>query len=142
MSATLTDRETAEAIGERLRSIASPARLMILAFLAAGERSVGEIEQGLGLKQPGLSQQLADLRQSGWVATRRQAKSIFYRLANTNVARLVLSLPNLLSEDEAGVADLVSALTAPDRAQHPKASAPVAAAVFARAARRNPARDA
>jgi ArsR family transcriptional regulator len=137
MTPPLIERQTADDIAEKLRSLANPTRLRILAYLASGERSVGEIEQGLSLKQPGLSQQLADLRQAGWVTTRRQAKSIFYRLANRNISRLIVSLETLLADDEVEFASLVSALSTPD--PHPVGGpAPpqaLEAAVFALAGR-------
>ena len=46
------------------------------------ELSVSEIEQTLGIQQPRLSRELAKLRDEGLVETRREAKSIFYRLSD------------------------------------------------------------
>ena len=45
-----------------MRSLSNPNRLMIACALAEGEQSVSELEDRLGIKQPILSQQLADLR--------------------------------------------------------------------------------
>ncbi|WP_300578660.1 helix-turn-helix transcriptional regulator [Phenylobacterium sp.] len=89
MSEALTQRANAEAAAERLRVLAHPTRLMILSLLRSGEQSVGDIERRLGLKQPGLSQQLAELRQAKLVATRREAKSVLYRLAGEQTATLL-----------------------------------------------------
>lgn len=94
MTADLTRREDAELAAERLRILAQPTRLMILALLRGGERSVGQIETALQLKQPGLSQQLGALRQAEMVATRREAKSIYYRLADSQAELLVSVLEN------------------------------------------------
>lgn len=66
---------------DRLKAIAHPVRLAILAALAGAERNVGEIEQSAGIGQPALSQQLAVLRQAGLVATRREGKLIYYAIA-------------------------------------------------------------
>jgi len=70
---------------EALRAIAHPLRWRILTALVAGERNVGEIEAATGIGQPGLSQQLGVLRKAGLVATRRDAKLVFYSLANTQI---------------------------------------------------------
>lgn len=53
---------------------------MILAVLVEGERSVGDIESYLQLRQPKVSQQLARLRADHLVSTRREGKVIFYSL--------------------------------------------------------------
>jgi len=75
-----------------LRTLAHPARLMIVCTLAEGEFSVGQLEQELGLHQPTLSQQLTVLRDAGIVETRREAKQIFYRLTEAKAERLIQSL--------------------------------------------------
>jgi DNA-binding transcriptional ArsR family regulator len=75
-----------------LRAVSNQARLCIVLHLLKGERSVAELEADLGLRQPNLSQQLAELRNVGLVATRREAKSVFYRLADESAHRLALGL--------------------------------------------------
>jgi|GEM_PF-180925 len=76
---------------ELLRQLANANRLLILCHIAQQERSVGQLEQELGLRQPGLSQQLAELRQSGLVKTRRESRSIYYSLADER-AEAVLAM--------------------------------------------------
>lgn len=106
MTADLNQREIAEDVAERLRILAQPTRLMILSLLRAGERSVGEIEKTLGLKQPGLSQQLGELRQAEMVATRREAKSIYYKLADDRVELLISVLERVLGAGHAHLGEL------------------------------------
>lgn len=77
---------------EFLRILANQNRLMIVCTLVEGERSVGELEALLDIHQPTLSQQLAVLRDGGFVETRRDAKQIFYRLIEDRAARLVTTL--------------------------------------------------
>ena len=77
---------------EFLRILANPNRLMIVCTLVEGEHSVGQLEETLGIHQPTLSQQLTVLREAGIVATRRDAKQIFYRLAEEKAARLIMAL--------------------------------------------------
>jgi DNA-binding transcriptional ArsR family regulator len=124
----LPDRAAAEALAERLRSLAAPARLQLLACLRDGETSVAELERRTGLKQPGLSQQLAELRQAGWVQARRRARSALYSLAGAHTGLLLTALQALLLEKD-GVEGLAAAMARPQGAAPPR---PVEAAVFAR----------
>jgi DNA-binding transcriptional ArsR family regulator len=72
-----------------LKALAHESRLMILCILAEGEKSVGELEDILNLRQPTVSQQLARLRADGLVSTRREGKIIYYNLASEE-ARTVI----------------------------------------------------
>lgn len=72
-----------------LKALAHESRLMILCILAEGEKSVGELEDILALRQPTVSQQLARLRADGLVSTRRDGKAIYYNLASDE-ARVVI----------------------------------------------------
>ena len=78
-----------------LKSFANETRLMILSVLIEGERSVGDIEAHLQLRQPTVSQQLARLRADHLVSTRREGKVIYYSLSNAH-AREILQLLNKL----------------------------------------------
>ena len=72
-----------------LKALAHESRLLILCILAEGEKSVGELEELLNLRQPTVSQQLARLRADGLVSTRRDGKAIYYKLASEE-ARVVI----------------------------------------------------
>jgi DNA-binding transcriptional ArsR family regulator len=85
-------REDAENAAERLRKFGQPLRLMILSLLLQGEKSVSEIDVATGIGQPGLSQQLAELRRAELVTTRRQAKQVFYSIADESVELRVRSI--------------------------------------------------
>ncbi|MDT8872567.1 metalloregulator ArsR/SmtB family transcription factor [Komagataeibacter rhaeticus] len=65
---------------QRLRLLAQPQRLMVLACLLDGEKSVGEIEARTGIGQPTLSQQLAELRRAEIVVTRKEARQVIYSI--------------------------------------------------------------
>jgi len=71
-----------KAAADLLRAMAHPMRLAILCRLLEGEVPVSGFESELGLKQPSLSQQLGQLREAGLVSTRREAKSVFYSIAD------------------------------------------------------------
>ena len=60
-------------------AVAEPRRREILAFLAPGERPVGDIVSGLQLDQPSVSKHLRVLRQTGLVRMRCQGRQKFYR---------------------------------------------------------------
>jgi DNA-binding transcriptional ArsR family regulator len=80
---------------ETMKALAHPLRWRILTTLAVGERNVGEIEQASGITQPGLSQQLGVLRKAGLVATRKEAKLVFYSLAQAELGEVTAALANL-----------------------------------------------
>jgi len=75
-----------------LRAVSNPARLRIALCLLKGERSVSELENELGLRQPNLSQHLAELRNAGLAVGRREVKSVFYRLADDGARQFVAGL--------------------------------------------------
>jgi DNA-binding transcriptional ArsR family regulator len=72
-----------------LKTLANEHRLLILCQLIEGEKSVGALEQRLGLRQPHLSQHLARLRQDGLVRTRRHSRTIFYDLRSREAAEVI-----------------------------------------------------
>ncbi|MEE9434775.1 MAG: metalloregulator ArsR/SmtB family transcription factor [Sphingorhabdus sp.] len=71
-----------------LKVMGHSVRLRIVTALAGGEYSVGELEKQSGTSQPALSQQLAILRKSDLVCTRRAAKQIYYSLNQTRIAEI------------------------------------------------------
>jgi DNA-binding transcriptional ArsR family regulator len=75
-----------------LRSLANPARLKIVLHLLTGEQSVAALEAALRIRQPNLSQHLADLRDAGLVVARRDSRAMIYALADEDQRRLVASL--------------------------------------------------
>jgi DNA-binding transcriptional ArsR family regulator len=75
-----------------LKAMSNPSRLVILCQLAEGERSVGELEEGVGLSQSGISQHLAVLRREHVVVTRRDKQTVFYSLASADVVALMSTL--------------------------------------------------
>jgi len=77
---------------EFLKALSHEVRLIILCFLIDGEKSVGEIEKMLKLRQPAVSQQLARLRADGLVETRRNGKNIYYSLARSEVRDVIGTL--------------------------------------------------
>lgn len=60
--------------------VSDPSRRAILSMLLLSDRSVGEIEQKLGLSQPSVSKHLRVLRDAGFVESRTEAQRRLYRL--------------------------------------------------------------
>jgi DNA-binding transcriptional ArsR family regulator len=74
---------------EFFRALAHPIRIQILEALGAGERSVQELQQALGLDQPIVSQQLAVLRNRNIVTPRKLGTTVRYALSDPLVTRLL-----------------------------------------------------
>ena len=88
-------RKAAEAAG-LLKLLANENRLLILCRLAlARELSVNDLAGAVGLSQSALSQHLAKMREEGLLATRRDAQTVYYRIADPNAARLLALLKNI-----------------------------------------------
>ena len=79
-----------------LKAMAHEGRLLVLCYLSeAGEMSAGHLTQRVGLSQSALSQHLALLRAEGLVATRKEAQSVYYRLADAKVQALLGALHDI-----------------------------------------------
>ncbi len=75
-----------------LKLLASEQRLLLLCRLVEGEASVGNLAEHAKLAQSAASQHLAKMRAEGLVATRRDAQSIYYRLADPAAVRVLDTL--------------------------------------------------
>ena len=74
---------------EVFRMLADATRVQILWALIDGELSVSELAERAGKAPASTSQHLAKLRMARLVRTRRDGTTIFYRLDNEHVARLI-----------------------------------------------------
>ena len=81
--------QNARSASDFLKALSHENRLLLLCLLCEKERSVGELETILALRQPTVSQQLARLRYDDLVTTRRDGKTIYYSIANEDVKRFV-----------------------------------------------------
>ena len=89
------ERKAAE-VASLLKLLANENRLLILCRLALkGEMPVNELVAAVGLSQSALSQHLAKMREEGLLATRREAQTVFYRMADENAARLLMLLKDI-----------------------------------------------
>lgn len=98
VNASLAER--AADLARLLRSLANARRLIVLCHLVRhGECTVGMLASVLATpgapSQSSLSQHLARLRAEGLVATRREAQTIWYRIADPRVESLLERLREL-----------------------------------------------
>ncbi len=76
-----------------LKLLANEHRLLILCHLAThGETTVTALSAAIGLSQSASSQHLARLRDDGLVAFRREAQTLYYRVADQRAVRLLKTL--------------------------------------------------
>ncbi|MCB1784117.1 MAG: winged helix-turn-helix transcriptional regulator [Alphaproteobacteria bacterium] len=81
-----------------LKALSNEKRLMIVCAISKGEKSVGELEEIVGLSQSALSQHLARLRRDKLVGTRREAQTIFYTLEDPDVRAVLECLCDIYSD--------------------------------------------
>jgi len=74
------------------------------ALQADGELSVGELVERLDVPQPSVSNHLACLRWCGFVATRREHRTVFNRIADPRVSEMVALARSLLEDNAEHVA--------------------------------------
>ena len=89
---------------EALRAAAEPTRLRLLGILAHSELTVTEITQVLGQSQPRVSRHLRLLCDAGLLDRVPEGSWVFYRLADSHVARTFVQL--LGDDDDVVTADL------------------------------------
>ncbi len=66
-------------------ALADPTRREIIALLAKGERSAGDLSSRFDMAAPSVSRHLKILRESGLISYRQQAQSRFYRLEHARL---------------------------------------------------------
>ena len=71
------------------RALSAPARLMLLEQIAQGERGVEALTDKTGLTTANASQHLQQLRRAGLVTSRRDGKSVLYRLSDAKTLVLM-----------------------------------------------------
>ena len=83
-----------------LKALSNEKRLTIICALYKGEKSVGELEEIVGLSQSALSQHLARLRRDGLVDTRREAQTIYYSMQDESTKSLLKCLSEIYCLDQ------------------------------------------
>jgi ArsR family transcriptional regulator len=105
-----------------MKALSNENRLLILCHLiGAGELTVGQLVERVGLSQSALSQHLAKLRDEGLVDFRRDAQSLFYRVADQRAGKVLEVLHQIFCATAASGGEQVTSRMAvvPLRAEYP-----------------------
>ncbi|MGZ0153482.1 ArsR/SmtB family transcription factor [Kribbella sp. WER1] len=98
------------------KTLGHPARIRVLELLSERDHSVAEILTDVGIEPTSLSQQLAVLRRSGLVSSRKHGSTVIYSLTSPEVAELLRVarsiLTGMLSEQAELLQDLQEPLAA------------------------------
>jgi ArsR family transcriptional regulator len=85
------------------KAVAHPLRLELLEQIAQGERTVEVLADRTGMSFANASQHLQHMRRAGLLATRRDGKYVFYRLADDTVVELLAVLRRIAERNLAEV---------------------------------------
>ncbi|MEV8454196.1 metalloregulator ArsR/SmtB family transcription factor [Streptomyces sp. NPDC052095] len=99
-----------QAKAEFFRMLGHPVRIRVLELLQDGPMPVRELLARIEVEPSALSQQLAVLRRSGIVASRREGATVVYGLAGGDVAELLRAARRILTEMLAGRHQLLEEL--------------------------------
>ena len=89
-------------VADLLRALGNERRLRVMCKLAEhGEMTVGDLAEEVGLSQSALSQHLARLRAESLVASRREAQTAWYRIADPRCEALMATLFMLYCTEKA-----------------------------------------
>ena len=99
-----------QAKAEFFRMLGHPVRIRVLELLQEGPMPVRELLAAIEVEPSSLSQQLAVLRRSGIVTSRREGSTVVYALASGDVADLMRVARRILSEVLAGRNELLAQL--------------------------------
>ncbi|MDP3983383.1 MAG: metalloregulator ArsR/SmtB family transcription factor [Acidimicrobiia bacterium] len=90
--AGLVSPDDAERLAERFKLLADPGRLrMVYALLEAGEMCVCDLAATVEATESATSHQLRQLRLAGLVRSRKEGRTVYYRVDDTHV-RLLLDV--------------------------------------------------
>lgn len=101
------------------RALSAPARLMLLEQIAQGERGVEAVAEKTGLTIANASQHLQQLRRAGLVSSRREGKSILYRLSDAKTLALMDLIGVVAARNLAQVEQILRGLSGGDDAPEP-----------------------
>ncbi len=111
------------------RALSAPARLSILEQLAQGERGVEVLADKTGLTIANCSQHLQQLRRAALVTSRREGKSVIYRLTDAKTLELMNLLRIVAERNLAQVERILRGLSGGEDAPEPVGRADLAARI-------------
>jgi ArsR family transcriptional regulator len=100
-----------QAKAEFLRTLGHPARIRILELLSERDHAVHELLEQIAIEPSNLSQQLAVLRRTALVVSRRQDGEVLYSISVPEVRDFLLTARRILTSLAAAQGDLEPELT-------------------------------
>ena len=91
-----TGRRRAELMARFFSGLDDPTRVLLLEALLGGEKNVTELVALVGSPQGRVSTHLSCLRWCGYVASRRNGRNVYYRLADDRVRALLRIAQDLM----------------------------------------------
>lgn len=93
---TLSLETLTEEAPDFIKTLGNQHRLLVLCLLVEkGELNVGQIHQHSSLSQSALSQHIAIMREEGLISYRREAQTLYYRIADDRVYKIVSNLKEI-----------------------------------------------
>ncbi len=83
---------------ELLTTLGQPTRLRVLEFLKDAEKCVCEIMPAIDEQQSNTSRHLSIMKQSGILVCRQHGKSIYYRVKDQRIFRLLKLLDEIIKQ--------------------------------------------
>lgn len=107
-----------QAKAEMFRILGHPARIRTLELLRDGERTVGDLQNALGLDSSGTSQHLGVLRKNGMLESRREGTNVYYRVKDPRTFQLLEVARQILTTNLAESQQLLDQLAADEAGSH------------------------
>ncbi|MGI8747078.1 MAG: ArsR/SmtB family transcription factor [Deinococcus sp.] len=92
-------------VTEVFKALSDPTRLQLMVLLTQGETKVSSLVETLQQPQSTVSRHLTLLRSAHLVQTRREATSVYYRLADSHVAQLLIQAFSHAQHERLGLPD-------------------------------------
>ncbi len=91
--------------------LASPIRIQIIDELRDGELTVNELKEKLEIEAPNVSQQLAILRNSNIVKTRKEGNNIYYSIRHNIIFKMLDQTKKIFNEHLLDVQSLLKKIS-------------------------------
>lgn len=89
VSEALVSEAAAERLADTMFALSTPSRVLILACLLGGPRSVSDLTDALGMEQSAVSHQLRVLREHDLVRAEKDGRKRLYALSDEHVSTLL-----------------------------------------------------
>ncbi len=94
-----------ERVTEVFKALSDPTRLQLMLLLTLGETQVSTLVETLKQPQSTISRHLTLLRTAHLVLSRREATRVYYRLADSHVAQLLIQAFSHAQHERLGLPD-------------------------------------